>query len=347
MTSLAMRAICAGLLLGSVGEAADEPRRPEEVIIYGDRFARWDHTRWYAEQQIGFPLPYLLLGRVNSEARLTHLQVRAAFLCDKTWRRGARQFEVLCDIEGVGLQAVLFDRHNDKADEVLRDLDDDLTDTKLRLYVTDSGKIENVDFEGFPAADRRQGIRRENIRQIFVRLMASFHMKLPEPSLMLDGQWVEYDSELFLLPTPLLLISGSKAMPGEAAVQPRIAGMSGSELLHQLDAYKGMLVVQSVGKGLLSDAAVVGEDSYYAVKFNGVALYDPDTGIMTERVYALHGRATASSPSSEIGPGAIYFHTGRIRQLDEQAVVDVGPTGVAAPPGVAAVGGGLAWVPME
>lgn len=361
MAGPASRAACAGLLLSSLGQAADapsEPRRPEEVIIYGDRFARWDHTRWYAEEQLGFPTPFLLFGRVNTEARFTHLQVRAVFLCDKTWRRGSKQFEVMCDIEAVAIQGLLFDSAHTEAGEILRELDEDLSDAKVRLYVTDSGKIENVDFEGFPATDRRQEIRRENIRQIIVRLMASFHLKLPEPSLLQDGQWVEYDSELFLLPTSLVMISGSRPIYGEPPVQPRLAGMSGSQLLHQLDTYKGMLVVQSVGEGVLSDTVVVGkcasgictlveEESYYAAKLNGVALYDPKTGIMTERVFAVHGGATASSSTAEAMVGGSYFHTGRIRQLDERAVVDVGPTGVAAPPGVAAVGGGLAWVPME
>lgn len=347
------------MLLGSSGLAADgqaDPptateKEPEEVIIFGDRFARWDHTRWYAEMQIGFPSPYHFYARENYSFRANQLQVRSSFLCDKTWRRGNRQFEVLCDIEEVSLRAVPFENQNVRVGEILEELDTDLTNAKLRLYVTDDGRIENVDFEDFPANNRREQVRRENARQIFVRLMASFHMKLPRSTSMYEGQWVEYESPLFLLPVPQVMedddtIAAASMLAG-AATTP-YASMGGSHVLHQLDKYKGQLVVQSVGVATISDGAEEEDKvNFYKVKFNGVAIYSPDSGIMTERVYALSGKATASSALADAFGGSFYYHTGRVQMITKDTKVDVGPTGRSAKPGAAATPDTLVWVPIE
>jgi hypothetical protein len=352
-----------GLLLGApvgaVESAADQvvidEKEPEEVIIFGDRFARWDHTRWYAEMQIGFPSPFYFYAKENHEFRATQLQVRSAFLCDKTWKRGNRQFEVLCDIEEVSLRAVMFESFNEHVTDILTELDNDLTNAKLRLYVTDDGKIDNVDFEGFEANNRRELIRRENARQIFVRLMASFHMKLPRSSSMHEGQWVEYDSPLFLLPTPQIVEDSTVSRGGDSTSSSagttapvNFASMGGSHVLNQLDKYKGQLVVQSVGKATISDGSESDESAnYYSVKFDGVAIYDPNSGVMTERVYALRGKATASSALADGFGGAFYYHTGRVRMIEETTKVDVGPTGRSAKPNATATPGLLTWVPIE
>ncbi|HMV66893.1 MAG TPA: hypothetical protein PKA64_08595 [Myxococcota bacterium] len=331
------------------GDVIVDEREPEEVLIFGDRFARWDHTRWYAEMQIGFPSPFRFYGRTNTEFRATALQVRSVLLCEKTWRRGSRQYEVLCDIEDVSLRGVSYEMSNTHVSEVLQELDDDLSKAKVRLYVTDDGRIENVDFENFPANNRREQVRRENARQIFVRLMSSFHMKLPRSSSMHEGQWVEYDSPLFLLPTAQLTEEDLAAMEASGSPAPvRLASMGGSNVLNQLDKYKGQLVVQSVGTATISDGSE-DEDSenFYAVKFNGVAIYDPSSGIMTERVYALAGRATASSALALGGSGGGYFHTGRVRMITKDAKIDVGETGRSGPPNGVALHGQIPWVPIE
>lgn len=317
-------------------EMIEEPA--EEVVVYGDKFARWDGTRWYAEAQIGFPTPFFLHAEFNREFRATALQLRAVVACEKTFRRGKKRFEVDCQIEDVGLQATSFERGTyaeKNVDPVLQEMDDRLTDSKIRLYVSDDGRITNIDIDGMPENNRRLMVIKEEARQLLSRLMAGFHMRLPNNNMLREGQWLEYDSNVFMLP----------GMDGTQR--------GGSYLIHQLNPYKGHLVVQSVGKATVmegDDTDINGGSGTYnafKVEYDGVAIYDKVSGIMTERVYALHGNATASSQLADGWGGTRYFHTGRVRMLeDDETPPTVRATGRVSPPEKPIADIPL-WEPME
>lgn len=348
----------AGAVQGKVSVPTPGPEateEPEEVIVIADRFARWDHTRWYAEMQIGFPLPYPMYAEQNWETRLVALQVRSVLSCEKTWRRGNRSFEVICDIEDISLRGVSYEDGSTHATDVLQDIDRKLTDTSLQLYVSDNGRVDNLDLAGFPGNNDREKAIRESTRQIMRRLMASFHMRLPRTSAMTEGQWMEYESPIFLLPTPVFWsptgsnTDGPSVIPGggSSGTSTGITSMGGGYLLHQLDKYRGKLVVQSKGVATVSD----GQDdqpNYYSVNFDGVSIYDPDSGIMTERVYALQGQTTASSATANGFAGGLYFHAGRIQMLNPTDKVPVGFTGQVVPEALAAKHPELPrWKPIE
>jgi hypothetical protein len=327
----------------------------DEFIIVADKFARWDNTRWYSEMQIGFPIPYPLYARVNKEFRATALQLRASFLCEKTFRRGKKGFEVRCDIEGAGLQAVPFETKAPGAADVLAELDQALTDSAMVLFVSDDGRVNDLTLEGFSANNNRELTIRESARQLMLRLMAGFHMKLPRQETTVQGQWVEHNPALLLLPV-INQVEGMAFAPEGSSTSnlqfETFTSIGSSFVVHQIDRYKGHLVVQSEGRGMVTDGGFQEDDggNQYAVKLTGVSLYSPDTGIMTERVYAITGETTASSRLADGWAGSMYFHSGRVRMLGEKDVVDVGPTQVVRPPGAAAGGawGALpAWSPME
>jgi hypothetical protein len=352
----------AGLASGGVAAepSTDASKRVEvgdddEFIIVADKFARWDNTRWYSEMQIGFPIPYPLYARVNKEFRATALQLRASFLCEKTFRRGKKGFEVRCDIEQAGLQAVPFENKAPGAEDVLAELDQALTDSAMVLFVSDDGRVNDLTLEGFSANNNRELTIRESARQLMLRLMAGFHMKLPRPETTVQGQWVEHNPALLLLPV-INQVEGMAFAPEGASTSnlqfETFTSIGSSFVVHQIDRYKGHLVVQSEGRGMVTDGGFQEDDggNQYAVKLTGVSLYSPDTGIMTERVYAITGETTASSRLADGWAGSMYFHSGRVRMLGEKDVVDVGPTQLVRPPGAAAGGpwGALsAWTPME
>jgi hypothetical protein len=307
----------------------EDAGEPEEVIVVADKFARWDHTRWYAEMQLGFPVPFPIYARFNFETRLVALQLRASISCEKTWRRGKKSFEVLCDVEEVGLQGVTYDNKSEHAVDILRELDASIENAKLRLYVTDDGRVSNVDLEDFPALNQREQVIREQARQICLRLMAGFHMRLPKAQAMHEGQWVEYEAPVFLLPNPVFWNESR----GQLQMGTGVASRGGGMLIHQLNKYKGHLVVQSIGTATASDGNEDDtQENFYSLKYDGVSIYDPNTGVMTERVYALHGETTASSPLADGFGGSLYFHAGRIRMLDQTTKIPTGPTARVVPP---------------
>jgi hypothetical protein len=172
------------LLMVPAGLKAEEAAAPtdktEEVFVFADKFARWDRTRWYAEMQIGYPVPSRMIASANFEVRATALQLRSQFVCEKTWRRGKRGYEVLCDIEDVSIRATTFEREPNSPDKIFQEMDDKASAAQLRLYVTDDGRVTNIDLEGIPAGLEREQIVRENLRQLYMRLMAGFNLRMPK-----------------------------------------------------------------------------------------------------------------------------------------------------------------------
>jgi hypothetical protein len=327
-------------------------RAPEEVVVYGDPYARWDGTRWYVDTQIGFPRPYVLEAKVNHMMEATAVELKMTIACEKTWRRSKSRHEVDCKIEDVGLQAASWRKEEPYAQEILDEFDANLSKADIQLIVSDDGRLVDVDLEGLEGDNDREKTIREEARMLLARAMVGFHMKLPPRNQIREGQWVEYDSQVFQMP---LMMNAQRT---NAAVNQGVQGatqnaganrgaivvnsIGGSYIIHQLDRYKGHLVVQSVGEGTVEvgdsnpdDAESGGNQSWFKINLDGVAIYDEQTGIMTERVWSMHGRTTAGSSMADGRVDPLYFHNGRIRMLGKDEKVEVGPTQRVERPGVA------------
>jgi hypothetical protein len=76
---------------------------------------------------------------------------------------------------------------------------------------------------------------------------------------------------------------------------------------------------ESTGDGSESASEIT-----YTLKATGVALFEKETGIMTERVWACHGFPTASSANGLRTPP--YRNVGRMQLLGSGDKPDVGPT---------------------
>ena len=57
----------------------------EEIIVYGDLFARWDKTRWFIATELGVPGSLTLQKSANNEFNADSLQIRTVVQCDKQW----------------------------------------------------------------------------------------------------------------------------------------------------------------------------------------------------------------------------------------------------------------------
>lgn len=352
------------------------PSADEEVVVYGDQFARWDHTRWLLQSELVLPLGMDFASDENKAFRSFGFQVRAVVLCDKDVRLSKRRWEVLCTVEDLGILATSENRWRTErdralAEEVLAAVDERLTGAAVQIQVDDEGGITNFDIEGIDATNVRERRIQETTRQMMARVMAGFHLRIPDQA-QRTGQWVEYNSELIDLPS----LSGARGS---------------STLLHQVSPYRGMQLVQTVGEGAVTvnlprdsrdpftdtgggagaamnttsragaglgvsapqapteaggpagpQARESGIEATFRVEASGVAVFRKETGIMTERVWEATGRATASY-SWGVG---VYRNLGRIRLLEPDAVVDVGPTGQVGWPGKD-LEGLPSWVAIE
>ena len=172
-----------------------------------------------------------------------------------------------------------------KVQKILTEADEKLTGAKLQIQVSDDGQVQNVDLEGLEARDQRAARINETLRILLSRMMAGFDMKLRKWNNLSEGQWVEYNAELMAMPTPDF-----------------VASRGASLLIHQLNKYRGELVVQSVGRGTISYGDGSSEN-FFSTRFNGVSIYDPEEGYMTERIWSLFGTPTASSAIADGGAG--------------------------------------------
>ncbi|MEQ1501157.1 MAG: hypothetical protein ABMB14_02955 [Myxococcota bacterium] len=298
----------------------------EEVVVWGDLFARWDDTRWMVTTELGLPYALVLAKDENAEFDAQELQLRTVIACSKEWKLGRHKFEVACRIEDFAIQAAIGERRVSpediaRAQSVLDEIDAKLTGAALSLQVADDGRVTNLDLEGVPSSNRRQTEIHETLRQVMSRVIVGFNLKLRKFNQLNEGKWYEYNSTLMSMPVP-----------------PSIPATQGSNMVvHYLNPYQGQLVVQSIGKGL-----VAVQDVNYTIDLIGVSIFDKDEGFMLERVWAIDGTTTASALFSSNG----YFNAGRIWVLGKDTKPDCGPTQVVNGRGQS-VEGLPKWVPIE
>ena len=294
------------LLLAAGASAWAQDDIDDEVVVWGDLFARWDNTRWLIKTEMGLPYGLVLQRDENTEFPTNELQVHTILACNKDWKLSRRKYEVGCSFEDFAIQANIARRRVreidvDDAQAVLNEIDSKLQGASVTLQVADDGRVLNIGLDGLPRQNRRQSLIQETLRQIVSRLVTGYNLKLQKFNQLHEGKWVEYNSNLMSIPLP----NG-------------VSGSMGSNILqHYLNRYRGHVVVQSIGKG-----TTVVEGITISTDLIGVSIFDDRQGFMTERVWALEGTPTASS----FFESRSYFHAGRLTMLGTEDRPDVGPT---------------------
>lgn len=298
--------------------AQSAPDAAEEVLVWGDPFLRWEQ-RWYVETEINYPTPFQLPGYVSQEEWVTVLQVRAVLACRKDGG-GPQRIEARCEIEDlalVGRPRRGFDA-TPEGSALLRELDATLTGAEVQLQAGHRGTVPNLDLEGLTGEDQRARARAEMLRQVLARVVVPFHLRLPK-TVRPGARWFDQRSQIFTMP------SSKQASVGAGTVA------------HYLDPYQGRLLVQSIGRAQVKLPGKIARstDTFgmitereqgalrFALDLDSVAVFDPDTGIMVERVWSVMGRSTGSSAVTR---DAHYHHVGQLRLLGEHDRPDVGAT---------------------
>jgi hypothetical protein len=301
-----MRAWAAFLLaLLPGGVAAADEEAAEEIVVWGDLFARWDDTRWFVSTEMALPYYMTLRRDENVEFQTDQVVLRTVIACSKEWKLNKRRYEVGCKLEDFAMRAsiaedVVTEKDVERAQQVLDEIDAKLTDAKLTLQVADDGRVMNIGLDGVPKDDsqRQSGIQ-ETLRQVLSRVVVGFNLKMQKYNQLHEGKWVEYNS----------------------TVMDIMPGASGSNMLvHYLNRYRGHVLVQSIGKGTASVENGAGTMNHWETNFIGVSTFDDQEGFMTERVWALDGSSTASA----IFDQGMFFNAGKITMLGSSDRPDLG-----------------------
>lgn len=313
MFALAFAALFWATPAALAGDETDEDV-DETVTVYSDLFKRWDGTRWLIKTEIVFPIAMHFADSANHEFWADALQVRTVIACDKDWKLTGKRWQVHCKIEDIGLQFVVSSRKlaTGTVQDFIDLLDRRLTGGDLQLQVTDDGRIEAVDLEGVTKRNAQEAALFESLRQVLMRITAGFDMRLRKFNDLRPGSWIEYTSKLMTMPDFI----------DDTAAQG--TSMVGNKLSRK----DGHIIVESQGKGVASFGQ--GQlTNTYSTKLASVAVYDDQNGYMTERVWAMNARPTASS---WVQGDSHYWHAGRIRQLDPSEKPGVGESTMISAP---------------
>jgi hypothetical protein len=357
----------------AVAFAADKKDVAEEIIVYGDNFARWDDTRWLVQTELMLPLG-VTFGSEQNQAFFSHaFQIRAVIACDKDAKLSKKRWEVSCEIEDIGLLVTTFrqwrrERDRELVQRVVDEIDAKLTGLDIQMQVDEAGGVTNFDLEGLVADNSRERTIQEGLRQVVSRMMAGFHLRIPDHA-QRSGQWVEYHSELMDIPS-LTSSRGSSTMvhlvtpyqDGLQIVQTVGEGSASINLpSYSKEIFSSSLTSEAVemdsGKpsglgGLEQGGAEAPEmnpipqnsgpgtesdiEATYAMESSGVAVFRKSDGIMSERVWVVTGRPTAGAGGGTMS--APFVNKGRIQLLGQNDRPDVGPSKQVSWPGRAMTG---------
>ena len=323
-------------LVSLAGASPGTLQPPEEIVVWGDPFARWQQ-RWWVETEFKLPRPLVLNADQNHEIPTNAMVARAVLDCGKGPVLGPHAIEASCRIESISLQVATF-KQTQGSLETLSETVGKLTGALIQVQVTDDGRVTNVDLEGIKTHNRRENQGVETLRQIASRIILPFHLGMPAGARP-GGSWPEYGSRLLTLPDPQ-------------------APRGSSRIMHTMSDYEGYWLIQSIGEATMSIQAVpdIGLDlgdgfmkiepgwlDHYITTMHGIGIIDPSTGILTERVWAIVGQASASSVSALATGG--YSHQGSLRMLGQDEEATVGASMLTAPPGQSA-DGLPPWTPL-
>jgi hypothetical protein len=236
------------------------------VVVYGDAFARWDHTRWQVEVDYRPPRSMVLQTRRNREAQTDAVTLSATILCEQQAELDVRHVEALCAIEAAHLQIAA---HTGPADAIRTEYEQLLVGASLQLQVDDAGRVLNVDLEGIPTDTRRSRTIAEILRQLLSHAMAGFDLALEHPNTLPTGTWLETSSRLI----PISLDS-----------------IHASEVIHVARAEGDEVVVHSTGRGTAQprkNMATVRGATAVRATLVGESRFDASRGFQTSRTFAV------------------------------------------------------------
>ncbi|MEM6928016.1 MAG: hypothetical protein AAF602_13880, partial [Myxococcota bacterium] len=279
----------------------------QEIVVWGDRFARWNDTRWYIETDVIQPWPTLLARDENYEFQTQEYRIKAIFACEKQYEYSRRRQEASCTIEDIGILANIADRRPPEkrvrnAQLVLDEIDAKLTGAAMQLRVTDDGRVKGIEIEGIPTRNRRQNRMQQTLTQVMSRLIVGYDLELQEDNQLHEGVWTEFNTGLLLLQTQ---------------------SIGSNYVKHYLNKFDNHIMVQSIGKGV-SEVSGLRFAARFDVHLDGVSLFDADEGFLTDRVWAIKGTSTPSGSFNTLE----YTHHGQVRMLGTRDRPDCGKSRV-------------------
>ncbi|MEM6926288.1 MAG: hypothetical protein AAF602_05140 [Myxococcota bacterium] len=314
-----------------------------EIVVYGDALSPWHDTRWWvAVETIDGQSP-LSVGVERDVLRSPAWQVEAMLHCVVTDPKRRGGF-VRCDVEAASVRAATWDRarrakDRAKVETMLGQLSASLRGSSVRLRIRGRGTV---------TVPTEQPDRTAIAATLLGSAIDAFHLELPEDGWQDGREWTTTAEPLLELYLELGTYGYEKTVHRASAVQGRriiqshavadrtvVTGIVTAVGLHgrpSRDGLQGAIganarrflaeadTVDSVGAPASSPSEELTERG--RVTLHAVADYDTELGGVRERTWTLKGEGTVT-----------LFRSGRLRQLADDEVVDLGPNMQVGLPG--------------
>jgi len=169
------------------------------VEVVSNPLARWDHTRWRIDSQLGVPYPAVLYAEFDKEVQFVSLDLHLVTSCELDGEAVRGRGEATCVLDDVAISAGAWLQHPQFGQDVLDETDRRLTGLRVQLQVDSAGRVLDVGLLDEPQTNQRVNIIYENLRQIVARAFFGFHAELPA-QLTVGEDIVERNTRLLSIP---------------------------------------------------------------------------------------------------------------------------------------------------
>ncbi|MBT3221172.1 MAG: hypothetical protein HN348_18985 [Proteobacteria bacterium] len=287
------------------------------------------HRRYYIETETQLPLFMWFVADRNKQARVAAFQVRTVLDCVATDPMGKKGWYLDCLVDDVGLRAASLQGDTGLLPPILEEMDAKLTGATIKIRLKNDGRVVQMEMADQDQLNRRVSQMNENLRLVMARVVAGFDLQLPPKGVARDGAWAQYQNMLLQAPS----------------TQGRTGA---SEVVHGISKAEGSKVsLASSGRGMISsgEETASGPLNMYDTRYEGVALFDVESGMLKERIWTVIGEPTASSQIATGAAGILYGQRGVLQYLAPNEMVEVGETVETGLPG-ATVTALQQWVPL-
>ena len=330
---------------------------------HADPLANWEGTRWLLESESLLPVAITLVAKNNEQLWTNALQSEVVITCNDVESVGKKAVVVTCDIDAMALRVV--SRYSEPTDVVrkntqivLDEITERMAEAQIQVQLNNKGRITRVEVPGLTARDNRIRQSNEILRQIAMDLVAGWQL---HRNTAWAGQWVERNGNLLRVPTrtPLSLatntIHAASEAEGRTIVQSQGKGtftiayeamvMDGNKTVRSRVGARAVEGVAAdaevattsgmIGAGFTSGetqtSSILPEDRQYSGTLTSVSVIDTEADKVIERVWAVIGSPTASTPGA-FGGIKVYWN-GHLRRLTADESITLGPTEMVSAPG--------------
>jgi hypothetical protein len=246
--------------------------------------------------QLAEPLQFMSL--TNTRVRVNVVDTRVNVLCKpkpdaKPPKKPKTTWEVHCKVEDVAWKvAPATETDQGRILEIVDDFGQTIRkeEVYIQMIITAGGRVQTVNIQGIPTAQKRANMQRETMRTVMTRTFAALDLGFPKKGDDEGKPWNDNQSKV-------------PAFPSMAGSQGSVAMVNKVESVDQT-----VVTISSTGRGTMGPAD---STNLYDMTVTATGQFDTSHGLIVEREWKVVSVPTASSALAETGQATQTTQSGK------------------------------------